>query len=97
LESGGGTAGVPLGARYVHDLMGRLALLLTPCRLAENPNLNVGIIEAGSFHKDDPIVDIPGKERNNTSASVVQASSQDSLAKAMAMLRTIGTFLVPIK
>ena len=30
-------------------------------RLSENPSLIVGLIEAGVFHENDPLVDIPGK------------------------------------
>ncbi|KAJ7756408.1 alcohol oxidase [Mycena maculata] len=29
-------------------------------RLSENSNVNVGLIEAGVFHKDDPLIDVPG-------------------------------------
>jgi choline dehydrogenase-like flavoprotein len=28
-------------------------------RLAENPNISVGVIEAGKYRKNDPIVDTP--------------------------------------
>lgn len=28
-------------------------------RLSENPDVSVGVIEAGKYHVDDPIVDVP--------------------------------------
>lgn len=37
---------------------------LTVSRLAEDPHLNIGIIEAGAYHKDDQIIDIPGIKCN---------------------------------
>jgi hypothetical protein len=29
-------------------------------RLSQDSNINVGVIEAGVFHHDDPLIDVPG-------------------------------------
>jgi choline dehydrogenase-like flavoprotein len=39
---------------------GGTAGLVLAARLTENPNINVGVIEAGKFRKDDPMIDTPG-------------------------------------
>jgi choline dehydrogenase-like flavoprotein len=39
---------------------GGTAGLVLAARLTENPNVNVGVIEAGKFRKDDPMIDTPG-------------------------------------
>ena len=36
------------------------------CRLAENPNVQVGVIEAGSSHLDDPVINTPGMSLKST-------------------------------
>lgn len=30
-------------------------------RLSENDKIHVGVIEAGIFHENDPLIDIPGE------------------------------------
>jgi choline dehydrogenase-like flavoprotein len=40
---------------------GGTAGLLLAARLTENPNIQVGVIEAGSLRKDDPNVDDPAR------------------------------------
>ncbi|KAI0310102.1 hypothetical protein OF83DRAFT_1178911 [Amylostereum chailletii] len=42
---GGGTAGLALASRQVI--------------LTDDPNVHVGVIEAGIFHQDDPLIDEP--------------------------------------
>lgn len=37
-----------------------LAEVLRPSRLAEDPSLTIGVIEAGNFLWDDPLVNVPG-------------------------------------
>ncbi|VDC07351.1 unnamed protein product [Peniophora sp. CBMAI 1063] len=39
---------------------GGTAGIALAARLAQNSHLNIGLIEAGAFHVDDPLVDIPG-------------------------------------
>ncbi|TFK38916.1 alcohol oxidase [Crucibulum laeve] len=39
---------------------GGTAGLTVAARLAENPRLTIGVIEAGKFYPDDPVVNIPG-------------------------------------
>lgn len=28
--------------------------------LSEDPNVTVGVLEAGGYHPDDPLIDVPG-------------------------------------
>lgn len=49
-------------ARMTFDYVicgGGTAGLVIAARLSENPNVTVGVIEAGKYHSDDPLVDTP--------------------------------------
>ncbi|KAJ1307108.1 hypothetical protein OPQ81_001226 [Rhizoctonia solani] len=43
---------------------GGLAGLVVANRLSENPNIRVGVIEAGRYFKDDPLINTPAAARN---------------------------------
>ena len=44
------------------------------CRLAENPQIQVGVLEAGESHLDDPVVNTPGLSASNSSKSCTCSS-----------------------
>ena len=50
-------------------LGGGTAGLLLAARLSEDSQVNVGVLEAGGDHKDNPIVNIPGLNVSFQSAS----------------------------
>ena len=60
-SAGGGTAGIAVSTRsaaiIIHSDYRPWAHL--KARLAEDPTLQIGVIEAGTLHADDPLVDIP--------------------------------------
>ncbi|KAK7690598.1 hypothetical protein QCA50_005697 [Cerrena zonata] len=39
---------------------GGTARLVVAVRLSEDPNIVVGVIEAGDYHEQDPLVNVPG-------------------------------------
>ncbi|KAF8313119.1 alcohol oxidase [Clavulina sp. PMI_390] len=39
---------------------GGTAGLVVAARLSEDPNVTVGVLEAGSYHVNDPLIDVPG-------------------------------------
>lgn len=59
-STGGGTAGVTLSARYVLRYVVHGKIPDAGERLSEDPSLVVGLIEAGTTHFDDPMIDVPG-------------------------------------
>jgi hypothetical protein len=60
---GGGTAGLTVAARYVclqHALSKiHLCFFIINGRLSEDPKVSVGVIEAGQYLPDDPLVNTP--------------------------------------
>lgn len=56
---GGGTSGLTVATRLRIHVISALKLNIL-YRLAENPNLVVGVIEAGGHHIDVPEIYIPG-------------------------------------
>lgn len=59
---GGGTAGLTVAARLV-TIVNSGAELTCPSlfdSLAEQPEVSVLVIEAGEYHGEDPLVDVPG-------------------------------------
>jgi choline dehydrogenase-like flavoprotein len=49
-----------LGKTYDYVICGGgTAGLVLPARLTENPDVSVGVLEAGGYKKDDPQVDTP--------------------------------------
>jgi len=48
--------------RFTHLVVGGgTAGLVVAARLSENPNITVGVLEAGSTAFDDPLINVPGR------------------------------------
>ena len=58
---GGGTAGLVVAARYAWHIRS-MSRTHSPCRLSENPDVTVAVIEAGGWDPTVPGVNIPGEQ-----------------------------------
>lgn len=57
-----GMAGAFLGYRFTHIIVGGgTAGLVVAARLSENPELTVGVIEAGAAAFEEPAINVPGR------------------------------------
>ncbi len=59
LIAGGGTAGLCLAARYAQSRCD-LYIMLRVGRLSEDRDTIVGVLEAGEYNPNVPVIDIPG-------------------------------------
>lgn len=56
---GGGTAGLCLAARYAQSCY-NLYILLRVGRLSDDRDTIVGVLEAGEYNPNVPVIDVPG-------------------------------------
>ncbi len=56
---GGGTAGLCLAARYAQSYSD-ICIMLSGGRLSEDRDTIVGVLEAGEYSPNVPVIDVPG-------------------------------------
>lgn len=58
---GGSTAGLVVASRWVYfGLQGLSVFLTNLLRLSEDPEVTVGVLEAGDWHQDIDAINVPG-------------------------------------